>query len=158
VRLPALTSAVESHQTSVRHPPFLWQAVGIRPSMHECGLICGKGPSGEELTPGRSEPLELCSTEDHRYHLQNEAAKYCVQPTPGRIYRSRLKVEERCDARLASPLAGSCPASFHDRLPIWQKSLQCTHRLNFVMLDTSRRLCQFLLGIDGSADSILRAG
>lgn len=33
-----------------------------------------EGPSGEKKTPGRSRPLELCSTEDHDYHLPNEAA------------------------------------------------------------------------------------
>ena len=74
VRLPALTSTVELHQTSVRHLSSLRQADGIRPSLHERGTIRGEGPSGEECTPGRSRPLGLCSTEDHDHHLRNEAA------------------------------------------------------------------------------------
>ena len=76
MRLPTLAHTVGVHQTSVCRPPSLREAVGIRPSMHECGSVGGKGLSGEELTPGRFGLLELCSTEDHSYHLQNEAAKY----------------------------------------------------------------------------------
>lgn len=75
MRLPALISAVESHETSVPHPPSLRQADGFRPSLRERGTVRGEGPSGEELTPGRSEPLELCSTEDHIHHLQDEAVE-----------------------------------------------------------------------------------
>ena len=42
-----------------------------------------KSPSGERDTPSRSTPLDLCSTEDHSYHLQNKAAtKRYFQPTP----------------------------------------------------------------------------
>ena len=40
----------------------------------DCDTVPEEGPSGEERTPGRSGPLELDSTEDHDYHLQNEAA------------------------------------------------------------------------------------
>ena len=59
---------------SARYPTFLWQIDGIRLQLHELGRVRGGGPSGEECTPGSSRPLELCSTEDHDHHLQNEAA------------------------------------------------------------------------------------
>jgi hypothetical protein len=132
VRLPTLVPAVGVHQTAVCHPPSLWQADGIKPSSRERGTARGESPSGEKSASGRSEPLELCSTENHSYHLQNEAAKYYVQPMPGRIYRSRSKIEERCDTPLASPLAGSCPLSFKDHLPICQEPLKWPHELEFV--------------------------
>jgi hypothetical protein len=58
------------------------QTAGIGPFLKKIGSIRGEGPSGEERTPGRSTPLELCSTEDHDHHLQNEAAaKSYYQPT-----------------------------------------------------------------------------
>ena len=50
------------------------QTGSMSPFLQEHGSIRGEGPSGEERTPGRSEPLDLCSTEDHDHHLQNEAA------------------------------------------------------------------------------------
>mgnify|MGYP007070987862 FL=1 len=59
---------------STRNLPFLWQIEGIGLFLHEPGMKRGEGPSGEEYTPGRSRPLEFCSTEDHDHHLQNEAA------------------------------------------------------------------------------------
>lgn len=73
VRLRILISAVESHQTSERRPAFLVHADDTEPSLRERGTVRGEGPSGEERTPGRSRPLELCSTENHEHHLQNEA-------------------------------------------------------------------------------------
>ena len=75
VRLPTLIPAVGVHQTAVCHPPSLRQADGIKPSLRERGTVRGESPSGEERTPGRSEPLELCSTEDHDHHLQEEAVE-----------------------------------------------------------------------------------
>ena len=74
VRLPTLISAVESSHTSMRYPAFMPQTDGIGPFLKKIGSIREEGPSGEERTPGRSTPLELCSTEDHDHHLQNEAA------------------------------------------------------------------------------------
>lgn len=37
--------------------------------------IAGKNSFGEEATPARHAPLDLCSTEDHGNHLQNEAGR-----------------------------------------------------------------------------------
>ena len=45
---------------------YLLHANGIGLPMHEHGRVSEEGLSGEEDTPGRSRPLELCSTEDHR--------------------------------------------------------------------------------------------
>lgn len=90
VRLRTLISTVESRQTSVRYPAFLVHTDDTGPSLRERGTVRGEGPSGEERTPGRSRPLELCSTEDHEHHLQNEAAmKSYYQLTLWRINRSR---------------------------------------------------------------------
>ena len=67
-------SSVESHQPSVRHPASELRTDGMSPFLQEHGSIRGEGPSDEERTPGRSGPLDLCSTEDHDHHLRNEAA------------------------------------------------------------------------------------
>jgi hypothetical protein len=74
VRLPTLISAVESSHTSMHYPASMPQTDGSGPFLKKIGSIRGEGPSGEERTPGRSTPLELCSTEDHDHHLYNEAA------------------------------------------------------------------------------------
>lgn len=74
MKLFALLPAVESNQMSARHPTILWRIDGSGLFLHEHGRVRGEGPSGEERTPGRSRPLELCSTEDHDDHLQDEAA------------------------------------------------------------------------------------
>src|SRR5512146_1065953 len=50
---------------------------------HRFDSMMGKSPSGEEATPGRSMPLDACSTEDHDHHLEKKAAiSRCFQPTP----------------------------------------------------------------------------
>jgi hypothetical protein len=74
VRDPRLIFAVQWHQTSVRNLVSLLRVEVIGPSLHKCGSVREEGPSGEKRTPDRSRPLELCSTEDHDHHLQNEAA------------------------------------------------------------------------------------
>jgi hypothetical protein len=74
VKLPTQVYTVESHQRSVRNSASALQTDCIGPSLQERDSIREEGPSGEKRTPGRSTPLELCSTEDHEHHLQNEAA------------------------------------------------------------------------------------
>ena len=73
MRLPVEISSVESNHIPARHPAFLRRMDDIELFLPESGLVRGKGPSGEKSTPGRSEPMELCSTEDHDHHLLNEA-------------------------------------------------------------------------------------
>ncbi len=75
MRLRTLVAAVELHQTALRHPASLLQGIGVRPSLRKRGSVWGGGPSGETVTPSRSRPLELCSTEDHNHHLQDEASR-----------------------------------------------------------------------------------
>lgn len=41
----------------------------------QLGSIAGKSSIGEEAAPAISIPLDLCSTEDHGHHLQNEAVR-----------------------------------------------------------------------------------
>ncbi|HEX5543915.1 MAG TPA: hypothetical protein VFX10_00395, partial [Nitrospira sp.] len=62
MKLPTLIYNVESHQRSVHNPVSVLQIDCIGPSLQEHDSI-REGPSGEERTPGRSGPLELCSTE-----------------------------------------------------------------------------------------------
>ena len=44
----------------------------------QVGFIFGKSSIGKEAAPAMPVPLDLCSTEDHGYHLQNEAASELV--------------------------------------------------------------------------------
>jgi hypothetical protein len=41
----------------------------------QLGSMNGKSSIGEEAAPSMPIPLDLCSTEDHGHHLQNEAAR-----------------------------------------------------------------------------------
>lgn len=75
MKLPILISAVESHQPSARNLVSLLQADCIGLSLPERGSAGEEGPSGEECPPARSRRSELCSTEDHDHHLQNEAVE-----------------------------------------------------------------------------------
>ena len=45
-----------------------------RPVTRRQGYVIGKREIGVEGIPSRPTPLDLCSTEDHSHHLQNEAA------------------------------------------------------------------------------------
>lgn len=68
---------------------FLLQVDGITWPMYEHVMVRGEGPSGEERTPGRSRPFELCSTEDHTHHLQSEAA--------AKYYHCSLRLSKETD-------------------------------------------------------------
>lgn len=41
----------------------------------QLGFIAGKSSIGKEAAPAMPIPLDLCSTEDHGCHLQNEAVR-----------------------------------------------------------------------------------
>jgi len=55
--------------------------VQVRPGVRkhtgrgQLGSIAGKNSIREEAAPAMPIPLDLCSTEDHGHHLQNEAAR-----------------------------------------------------------------------------------
>jgi hypothetical protein len=49
-----------------------------------------ESPSGEKLTPGRSTPLDMNTTEDHDRTYESRRLK-CFQPTPQRSRASRPK-------------------------------------------------------------------
>lgn len=75
MRLPILISAVESHQPSARNLVSLLQADCIGLSLPERGSAGEEGQFGEERPPDRSRWSELCSTDDHDHHLQDEAVE-----------------------------------------------------------------------------------
>ena len=58
-----------------------------------CSII-GKSSIGEEAAPAMSIPLDLCSTEDHGHHLQNEAAPestFTLRPRDAPVKSANVK-------------------------------------------------------------------